>query len=276
MPMFLACPPEELSGIAARRKISAKVDLLTEDIFTFKIGLRKRSAKGFIVNYENYWCGFLMSSSTRDEATIPEVASRWISDMFPIVTPAYVSSQQLLQLVDGLRIVERSQIVVLDYVTRSAKEGETTKRWKGGGEFSKEQIATKALNDNAIVDAIRIEFSSPNFEFIIKLNRRGLITVYGGSFSELQRLLISKLVTIARSNLSRMKEARRILRENEVKVEPLVIKPDNNLSGEDMKRLKELLSRHYMTAVLYGGNPWLLLSLLEVRWIGRGFAGLRG
>ncbi|MDH2901393.1 MAG: hypothetical protein PXY39_10515 [archaeon] len=45
MPMFLSCPPEELASIAASRKISAKAELLTEDIITFRIGLRKRSAK---------------------------------------------------------------------------------------------------------------------------------------------------------------------------------------------------------------------------------------
>lgn len=261
MPMFLSCPPEELASIAASRKISAKVELLTEDIFTFRIGLRKRSAKGFIVNYDkDYWCGFLISKD--GDTTILEVASRWISDMFPIVTPAYVTSQQMLELIDGLRIVEKSEIVVLDYVTRSAKERETTKRWKGG-EFSKDQISNKAKNDNAIVDAIRIDFSTPNFRFTIKLNRRGLITIYGGSFSELQRLMIAKLVKVAKSNLSRMKDTKRILRANEVSVESLVIKPDNSLSNEDMKRLKEYLSQHYMTAVLYGGNPWLFLSLLD-------------
>jgi hypothetical protein len=261
MPMFLSCPPEELASIAGGRKIWAKVELLNEDIFSFRIGLRKRSAKGFLVNYsEDYWCGFLLSKD--GESTVPEVASRWMSDMFPIVTPAYLSSQQMLELISGLRIVERSQIVVLDYITRSAKERETTKRWKGG-EFSKEQILSKAKNDNAIVDAIRIDFTTPNFNFMIKLNRRGLITVYGGSFSELQRLLIVKLVHLARSNLSKMKETKRVLQADEVSVEPLVIKPDNSLSNEDMKRLKDFLSKHYMTAVLYGGNPWLYLSLLD-------------
>ncbi len=260
MPMLLNCAPEELTTIASARKISASVDMLTKDIFTFNIGLRKRYSSGFLVYYKNYWCGFL-TSKDRD-ATIPEVASRWMDDMFPIATPAYVNSQQMLELIDSIRIVEKSQTRLLDYVTRSAKEKETTKRWKGG-DFSKDQVLSKARNDNAIVDAIRIDFSSPNFTFRIKLNRRGLITLYGGSYSELNRLVISKLITVAKSNLSRMNERRRALHADEVRVEPLRIKPDNKLSSEDMKRLKESLSEHYMTAVLYGGNPWLYVSLLD-------------
>ena len=220
MPMFLSCPPEELSSIASGRKISAKTELLTEDIFTFRIGLHKRFAKGFLVNNNSYWCGFLLSRE--QDVTIPEIASRWMSDMFPNVTPAYLSSQQMLELIDGLRVVEESKVELLDYVTRSAKERETTKRWKGG-EFSKDQVSAKAKNDRAIVDAIRIDFSSPNFRFKIKLNRRGLITIYTGSYSELQRLVIAKLVAAAKSNLARMKDRKRVFRANEVSVEPLVI-----------------------------------------------------
>ncbi len=157
--------------------------------------------------------------------------------MFPIVTPAYVNLQQMIELIEGLRVVGKSEITLLDYVTRSAKEGETTKRWKGG-KFSKDRISSRAKNDNAIVDAIRIDFSSPNFRFKIKLNRRGLITLYEGSYSELHRLTVSKLISDAKANLSKMKERRRILHAGEVKVEPLRIKPEIDLTDEDMKQLK--------------------------------------
>lgn len=260
MPMFLNCPPEDIASIASGRKISAKADFLTEDIFNFKIGLRKRSAGGFLVNYDSYWCGFLIRNDT--DNTVSEVASRWMQDMFPIVTPAYVTSQQMLDLVEGLKIVEKSEMTLLDYVARSAKIGETTKRWKSG-EFSKERISKQARNDEAIVDAIRIHFSSPNFSFKFKLNRRGLLTLYEGSYSELHRLVISKLVIEAKANLSRMAEKKRILQDGEVRVDALTIKPEVDLTNADMKRLKEGLSKHYMTAVLHGGNPWLLISLLD-------------
>lgn len=260
MPMFLNCPPEDIENITSGRKISGKADFLTEDIFNFKLGLRKRSAKGFLVNYESYWCGFLIPNE-RDN-TASEVASRWMQDMFPIVTPTYVTSRQMLDLVEDLGIVEKSKTILLDYIARSATEGETTKRWKSG-EFSKERVMKQARNDDSLVDAMRIEFSSPNFSSKFKLNRRGLLTMYEGSFSEIHRLLISKLVVEARANLTKMADRKRILQDGETIVDPLRIKPEVNLTNADMKQLKEALSKHYMTAVLYGGNPWLLISLLD-------------
>lgn len=260
MPMFLNCPPEDIASITSGRKILGSADFLTEDIFSFKIGLRKRSAKGFLVNYDSYWCGFLIPNE-RDN-TASEVASRWMQDMFPIVTPAYVTSRQMLDLVQDLKIVEKSEITLLDYVARSAKEGETTKRWKSG-EFSKERVTKQAKNDDSLVDAMRIDFSSPNFTSKFKINRRGLLTIYEGSYSEIHRLLISKLVVEAMANLSSMADKKRIMQNGETIVDALRIKPEIDLTNADMKLLKEALSEHYMTAVLYGGNPWLLISLLD-------------
>lgn len=258
-PIFLNCAPEELPSIASGREISAKVDLIHEDIFELKIGLRKRYAKGYLVNYEGYWCAFFLQDKKNNP--ISEVASRWLQDMFPVVMPAYMRSTQLLDIIEGLRIVEKSEIELLDYVTRSAKKGETTKHW--GGAFSKKGILSHARNDAALVDAVRIEFSSPNSNLKMKLNRRGMITLYGGSFSELLRLVVSKIIPVAKSNLSEMRDRERIIQSGEVRIEPLRIKPEIDLTYEDMKQLKESLSEHYMVAVLYGGNPWLMVSLLD-------------
>ena len=260
MPMFLNCAPEEIANIASGRKISGSANFLSEDIFSFKIGLRKRSAIGYLVNYDSYWCGFLIPGERDNTET--EVASRWMQDMFPIVTPAYVTSRQMLDLVQDLGIVEKSKTILLDYVARSAKEGETTKRWRSG-EFSKEKVMKHARNDDSLVDAMRIDFSSPNFSSRFKVNRRGLLVVYEGSFSEIHRLLISKLVVQAKSNLTRMSDKKRAMENGEMIVDTLRIRPEVNLTNSDMKQLKEALSRHYMTAVLYGGNPWLLVSLLD-------------
>ncbi len=258
-PIFLNCPPEELPNIASGREISARVDLLTENIFRLKIGLRKRFAKGYLVNYGEYWCAFFIPENK--DIPISEVVSRWTHDMFPLVTPSYLHSMQMLDVIEGLRIVEKSEIELLDNVNRSARQGETTKHW--GGEFSKEKILSHARNDAALVDAVRIDFSSPNFRLKIKLNRRGMITLYGGSYSELQRLVISKVILLSKSNFLAMRDRERFMQKGEVKVEPLRIKPEVDLTYEDMKQLKDSLSDHYMVAVLYGGNPWLLLSLLD-------------
>ena len=50
---------------------------------------------------------------------------------------------------------------------------------------------------------------------------------------------------------------------DEIRLEPFSITLDPELSKEDLIELKDTLGRKYMTAVLYDGNPWLLLSLID-------------
>ncbi|MBI2184608.1 MAG: hypothetical protein HYU39_06580 [Thaumarchaeota archaeon] len=259
-PVFLNAAPEELPSIASGRNVSAKVTMVTEDLFRLRIGLRKRVSDGYLVNHEHHWVAYLEPEERR--TGVSEVSARWMRNMFPIVTPTSVTSQQLIELVESLKIVERSNITVLDYVTRSRK-GETTKRWPKNLDFSKEAIQTKARKDDALVDAIRILFVSPNVKFVAKLSRRGQIIFYSGTYSEFQRLVITRLVQMARSNLETMRNRERSISDGEVKLEPLSIRPERDLAKRDLVRLRESLERQYMTVVLYGGNPWLLMSLLD-------------
>lgn len=255
------CAPEELPRIASGRKIIAKVRMLTDEIFKLTIGLRKRTAEGYLAAYRNYWVAYLNSET--QSINVTEIASRWTQDMFPLITSAYITSQQLVDLVDSLNVVERSQTTILDYVTRSAKEEETIKHWPKNLEFSKENIRARARRDGALVDAIRIHFVSPNFGFRVKLGRRGRITFYDGSYSEFHRLVITDLVKKAKLNLDTMRERKRLISKDEIRLEPFSISLDPELSKEDLIQLKDTLGRKYMTAVLYGGNPWLLLSLID-------------
>jgi hypothetical protein len=247
--------------LAKGRKVRAHLEFVTQDIFTFEIGLRTRSAKGYLVSYGNYWVGYLSTDS--ETLNLHDLAARWLHHMFPLVTPALITHLQLIDLVNSLKVVERSRVTILDYVARSAKEKERTKHWSEHQEFSKETVHARVKRDNAVMDAIRIRFSSPNFNFRAKLSRRGIITFYDGVYSEFNRLVVSALMSKAKENLTRMRNRERRLSKGEVFVDPLSLKPESELTKEDLTSVRNALGRRYVTAVLYGGNPWLLVSLID-------------
>ena len=151
----------------------------------------------------------------------------------------------------------------MDYVARSAKERERSKHWPERQEFSRETVHARIKRDNAIMDAIRIRFSSPNFNFRVKLSRRGMITFYDGLYSEFHRLVLPQITRKARENLEYMRNRERKLSRGRVFVDPLSLKPESELTKEDLMNVKDALGRRYVIAVLYGGNPWLLVSLLD-------------
>ena len=68
---------------------------------------------------------------------------------------------------------------------------------------------------------------------------------------------------MAKENLTRMRNRERRLSKGEVFVDPLSLKPESELTKEDLTSVRNALGRRYVTAVLYGGNPWLLVSLID-------------
>ncbi len=261
IPIFLNCAPEELPQLASGRDCLAEVERITPDIFSLRIGLRTRSALGYLVSYTNYWAIHLFPHITVTNPS--DLATRWLRHMFPRITPAYVTYLQMIDLIESLHKVEGSTTAIQDYFCRSTTEDETIKRWPKNIPFSKETVKRQAKKDDAIVDAVKFLFSSPNVKFRAKVGRRGLITFYGGSYSEFHRLIVPEMVGLAKSNLDRLHERRRERIDGNVSLEPVTIAPEVNLTKADLTRLRTAIERHYMTAVLYGGNPWLMLSLID-------------
>ena len=261
LPVFLNCAPEEIPRIASGRNASAAVKMITPDIFSLRIGLRTREAQGYLVNYQDHWTIYLLSK--RWETNLADVLTRWVHNLFPLVTPAYVTYLQLIDLVESLKVVEGSHIAVQEYVSRTPTADETIKRWPRNLDFSKKAVRERARKDNAVVDAIKFHLVTPNFKFTAKLSRRGMIIFYAGTYSDFQRLLVPTLVRTALGNLKRLGTRRRLIENDQVIVEPLKITPESQLTKSDLHLLREIVEKNYMTAVLYGGNPWLMLSLID-------------
>lgn len=261
IPVFLRCAPEELPRIAAGRDALARVKMITPDIFSLQIGLRTRSADGYLVNYEDYWMIYL--TEERRNSNLPDLVARWTRHLYPLVAPTYTTYLQMIDLVESLKVVEGSTTTIQEYISRTPGQTETIKRWPKNIEFSKKAVRQQALKDNAIVDAIKFHFVTPNFKFTAKLSRRGLITFYDGTYSEFEKLVVPGMVKVAKENLERWHARARTITNHRVMLDPLTIRPESYLTKEDLLQVREAVGRNYMTAVLYGGNPWLMLSLID-------------
>jgi len=51
--------------------------------------------------------------------------------------------------------------------------------------------------------------------------------------------------------------------DGEAKISPIFLDPVKKLTETDLKSLSLHLGGNYSTAVLHGGNPWLLLNVLD-------------
>ena len=56
---------------------------------------------------------------------------------------------------------------------------------------------------------------------------------------------------------------RRVI-NGEAKIFPITLKPAKELTKSDFESLSMHLGRNYSTAIFHSGNPWLLMSLIDV------------
>jgi hypothetical protein len=261
MPVFLNCAPEELPPLATGRDCLADVELIIPDVFKLDIGLKTRHLVGYLVNNDDYWTMLFFPKRTDLGAT--DILSRWSHHMFPRVAPSYVTYLQMIDVVESLGTLEDSKTIIKEYFSRSLKGEGTIKHWPKNVPFSKDTVKRQARKDGAIVDQLKFLFYTRDIKFEAKLSRRGPITFYGGTFSEFQRLVMPPIIKWARSNLDRLHARKREYVGESVVVQPVKISTEASLTKEDMDRLRKGVEQHYMTAVLYGGNPWLMLSLVD-------------
>lgn len=261
MPVFLNCAPEELPQLAQGRDCIAEVESILPDIFSLDIGLKTRHLNGYLLNSDDYWTVLLFPKRIDVGAT--DIVSRWSHHMFPRVAPSYVTYLQMIDVVESLGTIENSMIVIKEYFSRSMGGEGTIKRWPKNVPFSKESVRRQAKRDGAIVDQLKFLFHTDDVKFEAKLSRKGPITFYEGTFSEFQRLVMPGIVKWARLNLERLHARKREFVGSQVSVQPVKIPTEASLTKEDMDRLRIGIEEHYMTAVLYGGNPWLMLSLID-------------
>lgn len=261
IPVFLNCAPEELPQLARGRDCIADVERILPDVFSISVGLKTRLLSGYLVNNEQYWMVVLFPQM--DDLGAIDLITRWSRHMFPRVAPSYITYLQMIDVVESLSSVEESTTVIKEYFSRSLEGEGTIKRWPKHIVFSKDSVKKQAKKDGAIVDQLKFLFSTKDVKFEAKLSRRGPITFYAGTFSEFQRLVIPGIVGWARKNLDRLHARKREFVGKTVEVRPVKIPTEANLTKEDMDHLRRGVEEHYMTAVLYGGNPWLMLSLID-------------
>jgi hypothetical protein len=261
MPVLLNCAPEELPQLARSRDCIAEIERILPDVFALEVGLEVRHLKGYLVNSGDYWTVLLFPKRT--DLGAADVVSRWCHHMFPRVAPCYITYLQMIDVVESLSTVEDSSTVIKEYFSRSLNGEGTIKRWPKNLSFSKDSVQRQAKKDGAIVDQIKFLFYTRDVKFEARLSRRGPITFYGGTFSEFQRLVLPGIVKWARANLERLHARKREFVGGSVEVQPVKIRTEASLTKGDMECLRKGVEKQYMTAVLYGGNPWLMLSLID-------------
>ena len=235
------------------------------------MGLRKRSVKGWLVLADSYW--IFLIQPTVSSTIEADIAERWLAEMFPQLSPARIDSGHLLDLLEELSSLAETSLQVNSYVLR--REGEpdypTAKSWEGKRGFDRSKIADYAISMNRLVDAAHLTlYNKQSIMFEARIARSGHITYYRGNesgFSDLLRLLSSRIVSFAKEEISNLEGREARLVQNDFVVRPLTytVTTEGETFEEGIDNLERALTRRswFNFSIEHSGNPWYSIHLID-------------
>ena len=264
--VFLVFPkrePERLSLYASRMRVGIDVDKLSEDLYDITIRLRKRYANGYLITKGDIWN--LLIQPVESSSSAQQVATTWLKNLYPVLSPAYIESEQMLDILDEFnQVEEKHELQVSDYFLRS-REGPTSKTWPKGQPYMR-HVLEKRIGKDFLLDAISFTFKIGETFFETRICRDGHLVLYKGGrtcFSDFQRLIIQFVSKMATRNHMRFENKGRKVVQGEAVVSQLKLDPGRRLGKKDLNNLKLHLCKNFSAAVIHGGNPWLLTSIID-------------
>ena len=264
---FSTIKPEELSEAAILADRTIELTKVGQDFYEISIFLKRRGAEGWLVTKGNLWEFYIDSVTSPNVAG--EVAESWIGGMFPRLVFARIQSAQLLDSLDILQHIDKTNFGIHDYLLKSYPEGLTTKNWMKGQPYKRNELERLARLQKKILYAVHFEITSEEVRFVAKISRIGHFVYYGGSkngFQTFYRIMVDSLTESAILHRKRFDEKQKRVIGDVVKLSPLEYSVSRRLEAKkDFRRLESAVAeeRGYFSSLLSSGNPWLYLHIID-------------
>ena len=226
---------------------------------------RKQQAYGYLIDSNNLWN--ILIRTIESPTVAGNITMSWIRRMNPLVRMTYMRPNDLLNIMDSLSKIENSKIGLRGVVLRKYGRAQSMKKWPMGALYSRNEIEQTMRSENELLEAIDFEFRVDNAYFRVRMESNGHFVFYEGNqycFSNFQRLLLTKFNETALKNYRLYSNKERKMVDGEAQISPITLKPVKELTKCDFESLSMHLNRSYSTAIFHSGNPWLLMSLIDI------------
>jgi len=262
--VFSKVHPLDLPSLAAEAGAGSVVEDVGENIYSITLSLRKRYAQGYLVDHKRFWS--ILIKPIESSVVAGNVSESWLEHLYPAIYRSYIKSEQLLDMLDYLNNVPDSKLELMGYVLRIYKEPETRKAWPRGKPYSRDFIEDEIKRQNLLLEAVNFVYKVGLMFFKARLSNDGHFVFYRGSetaFSDFQRLVLTAFTEISLRNHDYFSNRERRIIEGEAVVSQISLNPGQRLSKSDLENMALQLSHDYAATILYAGNPWLLVNLID-------------
>ncbi|MGD6807346.1 MAG: hypothetical protein ACQCN4_10365 [Candidatus Bathyarchaeia archaeon] len=226
---------------------------------------RKQQAYGYLIDSGALWN--ILIRTVESPTTAGNITLSWLKRMEPVVRMAYMRPDDLLGIMDSLSQIEGSKIGLRGVVLRKYGTDGSLKKWPMGAVYSREEIENTIQNENELLEAIDFTFTVQGSGFRVRMESNGHFVFYEGNqfcFSNFSRIVLNRFNERALRNQRFYSNKERRVVNGEATIFPIALKPFKELTKSDFESLSLHLGRNYSTAVFHTGNPWLLMSVVDV------------
>ena len=99
---------------------------------------KRQTAYGYLIDHGKYW--HILIRTIESPTVAGNVAKLWLKRLYPVVCRAYVKSNDLLDIMDGLANTEEAKLGLRGYILRAHDAPETMKKWPRDKPYSRTEI----------------------------------------------------------------------------------------------------------------------------------------
>ena len=245
----------ELKDMIGIRGSSCTIEKISERFYWMEISIRTRYEQGFLILDDDCW--FLVS----DGAIIKQVARTFLKNMFPVIKPIYLDSEELFSVADELQ-EKFDRIMFLDGTLVS--QWKTLRNWeREPKDYSRDFLKNVEKEYKARWISLKLAgFIQDEPRMKCRIYNDGHLTLYLGEFTELYQIAL-KIAYLGTEKDRFFSNRERKSLEGEICLRPLIFESQDAFNMGNLGEMKKQLIRNYYATVIHSGNPVLLVQITD-------------
>lgn len=246
---------DEMESIVRTKGLECYIEKLDERLYRMEISIRTRYEQGYLILDGSYWFFVSNGDMTR------QVAESFLRNMFPVIKPIYLDSEELFGVVDRLqRTYERTMFLDGTLVS----QWRTLRNWQREPiEYSRKSLELEEKKHKARWISLKLSnYVGNKLRLRCRIYNNGHLTLYSGEFTEFYQIALDIAGIGNKKDISFSNRQRKIT-GGEILLNPLRFELENHLSMGDLGRIKGELIKNYSATIIHSGNPVLLVQITD-------------
>jgi hypothetical protein len=246
---------DRLESIVRKKGLECFIEKLDKRLYRIEIIIRTRYEQGYLILDGDYWL-FVSNGDM-----IRQVAESFLKNMFPVIKPIYLDSEELFSVVDRLEETY-DKTMFLDGTLVS--QWKTLRNWQREPiEYSRGSLEEEEKKQEARWISLKLSNYIGNaLKLKCRIYNNGHLTLYSGEFTKFYDIALD-IARIGSKKDKLFSNRQRKIAEGKILLNPLKFELADHLGMADLGKIKGELIKNYSATIIHSGNPILLVQITD-------------